>query len=202
MHPYSLLQPHYPPPITTMMTPLTNHGKKWTPTEDEQLSTCHCHTDIALAEMMSRSESAVKSRRAVLAAKLHMGNGTLSIQECALQMGADVARTTVAVRKYNKTTKTEENTPKSIIVATAKKAATPKSVTYSARTSLDSGRTSDAAKPGFPSTTVRTICDYIKRNNGKTTEIWKQDALVPTLIQFHAGFQAYAAYVTKESSTS
>jgi hypothetical protein len=189
-------------------TPHTNHGKKWTPTEDEQLTACHCHTDIALAEIMSRSESAVKSRRAVLAAKLHMGNATLSIQECALMMGADVARTTVAVRKYNKTTKvvaskdTEENKPKSIIIATAKKAATPKSVTYSTRTSLDSAKSSDAAKPGFPSTTVRTICDYIKRNNGKTTEIWKQDALVPTLIQFHAGFQAYAAYVTKESLTS
>jgi hypothetical protein len=191
-----------------MMTTLTNHGKKWTPTEDEQLTACSCHTDSALAEMMSRSESAVKSRRAVLAAKLNMGNGTPSIQECALQMGADVARTTVAVKKYNKSTKvgagkdTEEHTPKSIIVATAKKAVTPKSVTYSTRTSLDSGKTSDATKPGFPSTTVRTICNYIKRNNGKTTEIWKQDALVPTLIQFHAGFQAYAAYMTKESSTS
>jgi hypothetical protein len=184
----------------------TNHGKKWTPEEDEKLATCHCHTDIFLADMMARSESAVKSRRAVLAARLLAGNGALSIQECASLMGADVARTTVAVRKYSKITKVSTDggvkAPKSIdggvkaqksIVLNAKKTSSPKSVTYSTR--LDSAKTSD--KPA--SSTIRSICEYIKRYNGKTTEIWKQDALVPTLIQFHAGFQAYAAYVTNES---
>jgi hypothetical protein len=187
------------------MTTAINHGKKWTPADDEHLAACHCHNDTFLAEMMSRSESAVKSRRAVLAAKLHVGNSALSIQECALQMGADVARTTVAVRKYDKSNKmgadasggTEGGVakpPKSIVL-TAKKTTSPKSVSYSTRTTHDSAKTSD--KPA--SSTVRAICEYIKRNKGKTTEIWKQDALVPTLIQFHAGFQAYAAYVTKES---
>jgi hypothetical protein len=51
---------------------------------------------------------------------------------------------------------------------------------------------------------IGVICSFIKRNAGggggghaTMTDLWAQDALVPTLVQYHAGFQAYAAYVNR-----
>lgn len=192
----------------------SNHGKKWTHEEDEHIVKSPCLSDTCIAQFLSRSEHAVKSRRAVMAAKLHSKhNGELSIQQCAQQMGADAARTATAI-KIHGASGTKKNEPS--IQPKGKKA--PKTVAFSLRTSqarsdsamFNHNFAATAAAPTTATTTapvapvnasIRAICDYIKSNNGRMGDIWTQDTLVPTLVQYHTGFQAYSAYMTRVPSS-
>jgi hypothetical protein len=50
-----------------------------------------------------------------------------------------------------------------------------------------------ASKQASP---ISIVCSFIKRHaGGDMDELWAQDALVPTLVQYHAGFMAYAAFL-------
>jgi hypothetical protein len=151
---------------------LTNHGKKWTTSDDAHITGQPSLPDSHFTRILCRSEQAVQSRRAVLAAKLHKSSGT-SIQECAQELCADAMRVEDVVNNETKR-------------AAAKK--TPKLH----RTSSSS----PVARP--PPTAVGAICNHIKRTKGDLDGLWAQDALVPTLILFHTGFQAYATFISAE----
>ncbi len=160
---------------TTPSTP-NNHGKKWTLSEDEHIKDDPGLTDGHLSQLLRRSEQAVQSRRAVLAAKLHKSSG-LPIAECAAKLHADVRRTTLAASSHE-----VKRTPPA---AAGIKPYQPTPAKY------------QRAPPQHRDSSITSICDHIKRTNGDTDGIWAQDALVPTLVQFYAGFRAYATFVTK-----
>jgi hypothetical protein len=150
---------------------LTNHGKKWTTSDDAHITGQPSLPDSHFTRILCLSEQAVQSRRAVLAAKLHKNSGT-SIQECARELGADAMRVEDVVNNETKRT--------------------------AAKASTKIHRTSSSPVARPPPTAVGAICNHIKRTKGDLDGLWAQDALVPTLILFHTGFQAYAAFISAE----
>ncbi len=158
---------HPPPP--------NNHGKKWTMSEDEHITDAPGLTDAHYAQLLRRSEQAVHSRRAVLAAKLHKSSGR-PLAECAETLRADVKRTTLAVSSHD-----AKRTP---ILACF-----PNQPTPAANAKHTPPRHRDSA--------IASICDHIKRTNGDIDGIWARDELVPTLVQCYVGVQAYATFVAK-----
>jgi len=170
-----------------------NHGKKWTTSEDEHIIDKPSLPDFHFAGILRRSEQAVQSRRAVLAAKMHKSSG-LSIQECAAKLYADTGRTTVVVNNEAKRTmqKTAVKQYDNTKILTPQKPTTPKPTT--ARTSP----TPHGPRP-HPPTAIAAICSHIKRTKGDMDGVWAQDTLVPTLVLFHAGFLAYASFISADS---
>jgi hypothetical protein len=191
-----------------------NHGRKWTREEDEQISGAPQSTDAVFAQTLGRSEHAVQSRRAVLAARMHAATGR-SVRECADQLGADAGKTmaatatmlrgggerTAAVTTTTKTAKPRERKPEKTTPDTSSTQRQRR-----APPDFSSRRPSSSAGPlrpppphntarAQPTATISTICSLIKQLGGDTTSLWEQDTLVPTLVQYYAGFQAYAAFV-------
>jgi hypothetical protein len=151
-----------------------NHGKKWTTSEDEHITDQPSLPDSYFTKILCRSEQAVQSRRAVLAAKLHKSSGQ-TIKECAEKLHADAGRTEAVVNNENKRMPAKQ---------------------YTKRPTPPASRTSPMARP--PPTAVAAICNHIKRTKGDLDGVWAQDTLVPTLVLFHAGFQAYATFISAE----
>jgi hypothetical protein len=198
---------------TTTTTPQPpNHGRKWTREEDDQISGAPQSSDTVFAQTLGRSEHAVQSRRAVLAARMHASTGR-SVRECAEQLGADVGKTIAATAPKlggGGPTKAREERPEKASVTF--KLADPRAVSrsqqrqprappdFSSRRSINGGGTLRPLPPhsaahAQPTAAIAAICGFIKRLGGDTTSLWEQDALAPTLVQYHAGFQAYAAFV-------
>ena len=219
--PYSsaLLPSQHQMQSTTTTPQPPNHGRKWTREEDEQISGAPQLADGHFAETLGRSEHAVQSRRAVLAARIHVATGR-SVQECADQLGADVGKTAAATAP--KLGGDERAAKKEVAKPRERKPRPEKpSVTFSAAydtravsrpqqrqprapPDFSSRRpSSDAMRPPLPhnaaraqpTATISTICGLIKRSGGDTTGLWARETLVPTLVQYYAGFQAYAAFV-------
>ena len=170
---------------TASTTESNNHGKKWTVGDDEHITNAPELTDGHFAQLLKRSEQAVQSRRVVLAAKLHRSSGS-SIQECADQLHADAGRTTQALNNYGK----------GIHKATAKPYTT---ATLSSR-SKDAAapKTLKSQRPSTELSSIAAICSHIKCNGANMDGIWTQDALVPTLVQYHQGFRAYAFFISSQ----
>jgi hypothetical protein len=206
---------------TTTTTPQPpNHGRKWTREEDDQISGAPQSTDTVFAQTLGRSEHAVQSRRAVLAARMHVSTGR-SVRECAEQLGADVGKTMAAtapklgggeertVRKEPGATKTREGRPEKASVTFRQP--DPRAVSrsqqrqprappdFSSRRSISGGTLRPppphSAAHAQPTAAISAICGFIKQLGGDTTSLWEQDTLAPTLVQYYAGFQAYAAFV-------
>jgi hypothetical protein len=171
---------------TVSIAKSNNHGKKWTGSEDEHITDAPELTDCHFAQLLKRSEQAVHSRRAVLAAKLHRSSGR-SIQECADQLHADIGRTTQAVNNDGRGMQKP-----------------PSTKTYTATfSSRNNSNTPKLFKPHQPSPTpelsnIAAICSHIKRNGANMDWIWTQDALVPTMVQYHQGFRAYAFFISTQ----
>ena len=239
----------------TPSPPPPNHGQKWTPEEDRQIAdapTACCddnNSDRNLALTLGRSAHAVQSRRAVLAARLHATTGR-SIEECAHELGANVARTTAAVaaatgggsdgkerkggdrkmrmNQFNNDATDggrtgmaeqeirERQKPKkhSIITFASDNHADGSNInnrrphhhhttTFTSRAPPVTGILRPPQHPHNHQTTaaIGVICNFIKKNAGggvsTMNELWMQEALVPTLVQYYAGFQAYVAFVGK-----
>ena len=182
--------------MTTPVPTSNNHGKKWTPKEDECITAAPEFPNNHFAQILWRSEEAVKCRRAVLAARLHKSSGQ-SIEQCAEKLHADVERTTMVVKNEGKgvTMKEAKNT----------KIKPFKPTTFSARPTATNNNPDAITQapqriytgPTPPSSSILTICDHIKRSGGDIDGIWAQDTLVPTLVQFHSGFQSYALFISK-----
>lgn len=156
-----------------------NHGKKWTESEDEHIKLAPSLPDAHFAQLLKRSEQAVKSRRAVLAVKLHK-NGGLSIQECAEQLHADAGRTIMVINNEGR--------------ATAQKAAVKPYTTILPRAAPR------ATVPTPVPSNIAAICNHIKQRGENFDAVWAQDFLAPTLVQYHAGFKAYAAFISNRQS--
>ena len=180
--------------MTSTTAEPNNHGKKWTPGEDEHIMYAPELTDNHFAQLLKRSEQAIQSRRAVLAAKLHKSSGR-SVQECADQLHADTGRTTHAVNNDGK------GMQKTLIK--------PYNVTFSARNDpahqtvkiLKTPKRTSPTPPNTHPSSIASICSHIKRTDADMDEIWAMDALVPTLVQYHSGFQAYALFIATKCHT-
>ena len=152
------------------MLAANNHGKKWTQSEDEHIIDAPELPDSHLALLLKRSEQAVQSRRAVLAANLHKSSGW-PIPECADKLHADVRRTATAANT--------DGRPRTLAIKPYQPTSAPPTLQHRR-------------------TPIATICSHIKRTGGDLDGIWAQEALVPTLVQFHAGFHAYAVFIAKQ----
>jgi hypothetical protein len=245
-------------PTTAAPTPPPNHGRKWTRDEDDQITGAPQLADDHFAQALGRSEHAVQSRRAVLAARMHLASGK-SVRECAEQMAADVGRTMTATATVGKEGGTTERRGGGVEIARHPKRDSPTTTTgathargrsvpthhasterqrtpYPAAPRTERQRTPYPATPhrdtdyrhgssgdhhpgggGFqrrPSfampppyplagggvpphspSAISTICGLIKQSGGETAWIWEQDVFAPTMVQYYAGFQAYAAHL-------
>lgn len=211
---------------TSLPPPPPNHGRKWTREEDEQIAGAPQTADADFAHTLGRSEHAVQSRRAVLAARMHLAGGR-SVRECAEQMGADVARTMAATATVGKEGaqgkesrgggENNARQPKRAggqkvdLLSNLNRQRTPPYPTAPSAGRGGGGnhngmfqrRPSAVAPPHqaggggvqHSSSSIGTICGLIKQSGGETAWLWEQDAFAPTLVQYYAGFQAYAAYL-------
>jgi hypothetical protein len=167
---------------TVSTTQSNNHGKKWTTGEDVHIINAPELTDCHFAQLLKRSEPAVHSRRAVLAAKIHKNSGR-SIQECADELHADIDRTTQAVNNDGRGMQKPHTTIKTYPATLSSRHNTPKPPKPSPTTELSN---------------IAAICSHIKRNGANMDWIWTQDALVPTMVQYHQGFRAYAFFISTQ----
>ena len=197
----------------TPTQPPLNHGRKWTPEEDLNITDTPDLGDEHFAVALGRSTHAVQSRRALLAARLHAASGR-PIAECAEQFHASVAKTSLIAaggegeermkkkkgEKHDETDRVRIERKKVSVVMDRYNqinAIKPRPASaFSTRTRAATapiGVATIAAKQASP---INIVCSFIKRHaGGDMNELWTQEALVPTLVQYHAGFQAYAAFV-------
>lgn len=205
--------PTQPPPPR-----LLNHGRKWTPEEDLHITEAPGLGDDHFSLALGRSTHAVQSRRALLAARLHAASG-LSIDECAEQLHASATKTSLIASGGEGEERTKKakgrqgetggvkmgNERKKVSISMDRynqinenkpRPASALSSSYSARPRVSTasvGITGIASKQVSP---ISIVCSFIKRHSGgNMNELWTQEALVPTLVQYHAGFQAYATFV-------
>lgn len=212
-----------------------NHGKRWTAEDDHHILHCpSTRTDAELAQILRRSEQAVKNRRAVLAAK------GLAVDKEA----GESSPFRLPNRNNNNERTVQEPRQSRAATATAGKdhpprggprgegkppgrrapAHTPNPGEPSAQATTTNHRSfprhaiiaplppraTTTFSPGPPQTTrpnalvsaIGAICGHIRGTNGQIDRVWAQDALVPTLVQFHAGFQAYAAYIAEHGGNA
>ena len=176
-----------------------NHGRKWSREDDAQINESADFDDDHLALSLGRSAHAVQSRRAVLAARLHVSSGR-SVDECAEQLGADAARTAAIVAQENEdggARKANGRVVEKKRILKPTKAAHDSRHTPKTFTSRAPPPTAANIRRSTPASPIDIICGVIKASGGRgwTDELWTQEALVPTLVQYHSGFWAYAAFV-------
>jgi hypothetical protein len=188
-----------------------NHGRKWTHDEDRQISDAPDVIDDHFATTLGRSPHAVQSRRAVIAARMHKTTGN-PIEECAAQLGTSSSRVALILsaegeRANNNTNnRTQKGERKKTLFVNADFNNTNNHHHFRERPATASSFTSRTSAPPHtsilrrpqqqPSSAIGLICSLIKRGGGGSMhEIWTQEALVPTMVQYHNGFQAYAAFV-------
>lgn len=223
--PYSTTKPNSHSQMTTSIDTTTttapqqqlrNHGQKWTAEEDLQLKDAPGLDDDHFSLLLGRSTHAVQSRRAMLAARLHATTGR-PVVECAEQMCANVTKTLFIAEGGDgeeRMKKKKERQLDGVRVGAGggqerKKVSIgidrysqmnsikPRPMaSYSARSHAATapvGVVNVASKQASP---ISIVCSFIKRHaGGDMDELWAQDALVPTLVQYHAGFMAYAAFL-------
>ena len=196
---------------------LRNHGQKWTAEEDLQLKDAPGLDDDHFSLLLGRSTHAVQSRRAMLAARLHATTGR-PVVECAEQMCANVTKTLFIAEggdgeermkkkkerqgvldgmRVNGGGQERKKVSIGIDRYSQMNSIKPRPMaSYSARSHAATapvGVVNVASKQASP---ISIVCSFIKRHaGGDMDELWAQDALVPTLVQYHAGFMAYAAFL-------
>ena len=196
---------------------LRNHGQKWTAEEDLQLKDAPGLDDDHFSLLLGRSTHAVQSRRAMLAARLHATTGR-PVVECAEQMCANVTKTLFIAEggdgeermkkkkerqgvldgmRVNGGGQERKKVSIGIDRYSQMNSIKPRPMaSYSARSHAATapvGVVNVASKQASP---ISIVCSFIKRHaGGDMDELWAQEALVPTLVQYHAGFMAYAAFL-------
>jgi hypothetical protein len=197
------------------MTAPANHGRRWTHDEDKRIAEAPEHNNEHLALALGRSVHAVECRRAILAARLHTSSGS-AVEECAELFGVGVEKVKgVLEAKENerveggavKRNESQVKREKKKTVHMSKnienhRQAQQTMTSFTSRPAVQTPPTSILRRPQQPNhnsvATISTICGAIKASGGTQTgmrELWTQDTLVPTLVQYYAGFQAYAEFV-------
>ena len=153
--------------------------------------------------MLRRSEQAVKNRRAVLAART-----TMAVVQKAPAHGKALTVVLTSRAKDSLSNRRGAGDPKS---NTTNHRNFPKHAAIALPHTLLGGSPSQpfagsngghGTRAGGPlglMSAIGAVCGHIRGNNGRIDSVWAQEALVPTLVQFHAGFQAYAAYVAEQA---
>ena len=225
LSPYSTTKPNSHSQMTTSIDTTTttapqqlrNHGQKWTAEEDLQLKDAPGLDDDHFSLLLGRSTHAVQSRRAMLAARLHATTGR-PVVECAEQMCANVTKTLFIAEggdgeermkkkkerqgvldgmRVNGGGQERKKVSIGIDRYSQMNSIKPRPMaSYSARSHAATapvGVVNVASKQASP---ISIVCSFIKRHaGGDMDELWAQEALVPTLVQYHAGFMAYAAFL-------
>jgi hypothetical protein len=159
---------------------MDNRGKLWTIDDDQKLMEQPDFPNNYFANLMGRTENAIKCRRNHLAAKMFQNdpkNG--SLEEYVLIMRADFAQTSALVEEWKQ-----------------------KRTSIQAFTELNRKRklAPSAGPPPCDSSPteherITLLCKRICDEGGNITPMWASQEHLPLLVQYYPGFEAYAKVV-------
>jgi hypothetical protein len=146
---------------------MANKGTPWLPEQDLLMMRNINMTDRELAMLLGRTPLAVECHRAQLAVELKRADPEVTLEECCDRFRANVERVT---RRLSTPAATEPR---------AKKFKVSK---------LPSGDSSDLVL-------ISAAAELIRTSGGDMSKAWADSTLVPVMIKYHSGFEAYTATV-------
>jgi len=180
---------------------MDNRGKPWTTENDQQLMDNPHWSNGRFSQIMGRSENAIKFRRSHIAVKMFQQNPDTPLEEFVGMMGADILQAETLMEQAR--TKQSTNFPDFLPDHQSKKRLVSSPFFPQARESDTTGHVHKLAKntqtDGFHSRPIEEkislICSSIQEEQGRISHLWNDKEMVPYLVQFQIGFDAYARYI-------
>lgn len=175
---------------------MDNRGKVWTQEDDQELMSHPEWPNARFSQLMGRSDNAIKYRRAHLAVKMHQqcGSDSCSLAQCAGLMGADMQQ----VESVLEQSRDKQNCFTAFLDQSRKR----KSPFFSPPQAQ--APESASAAVGFHERPlherISAICRAIQAEEGCVWHLWNDPDMVPYLVQFQPGFDAFALFVQAQSS--
>lgn len=163
---------------------MSNSGKLWSIDDDQKLMETPELPNGHFAQTMGRTEHAIRCRRNHIAAKMHQNDPGTPLAECVQLMQADYAQASTLLMEW-----TEKR-------ATIKRFLDNKRQRQMASPPLAAAAMlhNDAVAVGSDEN-ITFICKRICDEGGNFTSLWNTPHLLPCLVRYYQGFEAYARVV-------
>ena len=145
---------------------MANKGTPWLPEQDLLMMRNINMTDRELAMLLGRTPCAVECHRAQLAVELKRADPEVTLEECCDRFRANMDRVTSRLNAG-----ATEPRAKKLKVS-----------------NLSFGDSSDLVL-------ISAAAELIRTGGGDMSKAWADSTLVPIMIKYHSGFEAYTATV-------
>ena len=186
---------------------MDNRGKLWSIDDDQKLMETPHVPDATFANIMGRTQNAIKMRRSHLAAKMHQSDPTTPLEEYVVLMNADFEQASTLLIEWG-----EKRASFKSFLDTNRKRKTQEAERYAQIPSSSPPEPHksrffrhDALPPPaggsdfWPTATqdtrIEIICKSIRDEGGNLASVFNDPQFLPCLVQHYPGFEAYARIV-------
>ena len=168
-----------------------NHFKPWSTQDDALILDDPRTSNVTLAAALSRSENAIRCRRAHLAVRMHIKNPELALDECCELLWADPKKAQDYLDELGSRDAALDRFLEN------RKRPRAEAVEDEDEEDEDQSHTKKTAQGEDTDTheSVAQVCKAIRDEDGQLSNLWAEHALVPTIIKYYPGFKAYAQAV-------